>query len=813
VKILANIDNIKSSDTIIVANNRQVLALKRQLSLKSFLPKILTWNNFLIQLWEQNENYFDKNLIDSQISYHIFENIIKSSDIKFSKTIVNEVWTNYSWFKKQMIVASAITVQNQMQEYFLNWVEKYQNWKDRYNLIDVFDLPEIIKAKNDNYYSYGFKALTKQQQELFAKINIKKLKIEELKIKQEERKFEAKTFATFEDELKTCLNWAKDLREQNPEKSIAIIVPELEKNAWHFENGFNEIFAEHTTQTKEKSFNTSLGKPLTEFNIVRDLLLVLEVNLEILENKISTENLLKLFNSRYIFDKNFKTSNKILKLEKDFINKDKLLEIVEIDIVDAKSIKLDKKHNYNKWLEVFNTILNFWNFNAKNKMTSDEYQIWNKYKTSSLTFNKLAIFNKQISFKSAFYEFKTILEKVIFSPQSGKNQIQIMGMLEAEGLQFDNSWAFGVNSKTLPFSLNPLRFIPLDICQKFGVPRCDYGHIKVDSLSSIKYLSLNSNSPIISFSKLYLDENQIGSSLVFWDKDVEKLAEKIIQPVKKLKIIQDNNCKKLADTQINKAIKTLKDQNLCEFRGFANRLKIDDFNNETIGINSMEKGNILHKSLEKIYLEITNKTALENLQNQDEFIKNKITESMIEYKKDGFYNVVFKYTFNKIVKFLELEKTRDNWEIIAVEKIQKTKLSKLSFNTKIDRIDKNDSGAKIIFDYKSGKATASNWCKNIKEPQLPIYALNGEFDAISFVSFKDKVGYSGMAENEYILPKSRNKSKPCDKNTWQEQQELWREKLEAIADDFTNGKASVNPKKSSCDYCNLQSFCKIEKTI
>lgn len=793
--------DFKDSDVIIVANNRIALTLKHQLSeTNPILPHIYTWNEFLQFCWELSTNYQEKTLIDNDISYFIWTQIIKQSDIKFSNSLVDEVATHYSWFKKQNI--KNMFAENTMQEYFLIWVQKYQHWKDKYSLIDSYDLPYIIDFKNFNYYSYGFKALTKQQADIFKKINIT-----QLKIKQKTNEFDTKTFATFDDELQSCVHWAKELYDKNPKKSTAIIVPELQKYGFNFKQHFNTIFNQHLVQTKHKSFNVSLGKPLTSYNIISDLLLILELHLEAVDNKISVKNLLKICNSNYIPQFKKVVLNSLLKLEKEYISKDELTRIIAIDF-----IKFDKKYNYNKWLNNFNDILNLWQFNQHKKMTSDEYQVFEKYKTSSLIFNKLAIFNQKVDFKIAFWMLKVLLEKVVFSPQSGDNQIQIMGNLEAEGLEFDYSWIFGVNSTTIPPSLNKLRFIPHHLCKKYKVPRCDFEHIKIDSIASIDSFALTSKNPIVSYSKEIDNIIYIGSPLIHWNNTVLTFEFKNTKE-KELEIIQDNKAQNITHYQIKKGIKTLKDQGLCQFRGFANRLDIDEFDEEIIGLSSIDKGNILHKVLENIYSKITNKQELEAVENIEHFIKNHLTDAMSEYKCDEFYNVVFNDIFNKVNEFLELEKMRDNWQVLAVEKQQKIKLANLEFSTKIDRIDEV-SGEKIIFDYKSGEASRSKWCGNIVEPQLPIYALSGDYQALSFVNFKDKVGYSATSENKDILGSVKHKANLCKGiTTWQEQAEYWQQHLEQIATDFENGKAGVNPRKQSCLYCNLQSFCKIEQKL
>ena len=237
-----------------------------------------------------------------------------------------------------------------------------------------------------------------------------------------------------------------------------------------------------------------------------------------------------------------------------------------------------------------------------------------------------------------------------------------------------------------------------------------------------------------------------------------------------------------------------------------------------LGFNSLQKGSILHNILEKIYSEITSKEQLQQLKNQKEYIAKHLTSSMSKFTKNGFYDVVFNLFLQKINVFLDIEKTRDNWTIDAIEKTEVVKLGALEFATKIDRVDKISNGEKILFDYKSGKVSKSSWCNGIPDPQLPIYATsdieNNGYSAISFISFKDTITtYTAMAKNTDVLPISRKSHKLCKNLLWEEQLNFWKKHLENTANAFTSGQADINPQKYSCLYCKLQPLCKIEHKL
>ena len=59
-------------------------------------------------------------------------------------------------------------------------------------------------------------------------------------------------------------------------------------------------------------------------------------------------------------------------------------------------------------------------------------------------------------------------------------------------------------------------------------------------------------------------------------------------------LIEDFNAPKITEFEIKRGVKTLQDQMSCGFKGFLNRLDIQEFNEPHIGISRLEQGNLVH---------------------------------------------------------------------------------------------------------------------------------------------------------------------------------------------------------------------------
>ena len=174
--------------------------------------------------------------------------------------------------------------------------------------------------------------------------------------------------------------------------------------------------------------------------------------------------------------------------------------------------------------------------------------------------------------------------------------------------------------------------------------------------------------------------------------------------------------------------------------------------------------------------------------------------------------------------WLQLEKQRPPFKIVALEKALTVTLGPVTANFRIDRIDEllqeTTETKQLIIDYKTGKElNRSDWFSaRLNEPQLPIYCIANpeETLGIAFGSVHPSslkmmgVSKAPVNMNEIDLLSA---VKQADATLWSEQIRIWQQNLTHLADDFHSGKAHVDPKKNelTCRRCGLQSLCRIHE--
>jgi probable DNA repair protein len=448
----------------------------------------------------------------------------------------------------------------------------------------------------------------------------------------------------------------------------------------------------------------------------------------------------------------------------------------------------------------FDTHLQVWGLVTNRTLSSTEYQLFNKYQQASSEFNCLAQTRDKINATDAILDLKKWLSQVVFQAQSAKTPIQILGSLEAEGLYFDAAWVLGMTDNFLPMPLNSPRFIPSSIAQQHQIPHSSFALIAKDAQDTLNNLINLSDKVIFSYAKTHFENEQRPSPLLIFNTENSALKHTYQSIV--LNTLADAKAKPLKDKQVHGGVGILKNQMACAFSGYAHRLNTLSFDEPHIGLNRLEQGNIIHTTLQYFYQEITSQAELLVLDEVklDALIQEKIDNAIKYYAESGFKNNE-KIRISKIIhQFIETDKKREVFTVLSTEESVGVDIAGLKFTTRLDRLDEIKGGDKVIFDYKIGKPSVSNWKgEAIKEPQLPIYAVTNDTQGIAFIQLNaDKVSTKGIFRGE-------------ETSEWNAQIDHWQEILESASNNFQNGIATVLPNKTACDYCDFDALCRIAK--
>jgi hypothetical protein len=170
-------------------------------------------------------------------------------------------------------------------------------------------------------------------------------------------------------------------------------------------------------------------------------------------------------------------------------------------------------------------------------------------------------------------------------------------------------------------------------------------------------------------------------------------------------------------------------------------------------------------------------------------------------------------------RWLEVEKDRGAFVVVENEYDVVVRLAGLELNGTIDRIDELADGTLLLIDYKTGRSGKGDWLPQLRivDPQLPAYAVTMDVlpGGVTFARLRpDDLKYNGLSDRstdiDGIVELSRERRTYKAIASWDGLLAGWRSALTALADDFKQGVAVVDPRKPTvCGSCHLTSLCRI----
>ncbi len=428
--------------------------------------------------------------------------------------------------------------------------------------------------------------------------------------------------------------------------------------------------------------------------------------------------------------------------------------------------------------------------------------------------------------------------ETIFQPETIDVPIQILGVLEAVGMEFDHLWVMGLSDTEWPLRPRTNSFLPIELQRSAKIPRGSASESLELSRRFTSEWSHSSDEVIFSYPGHggERDDCTLTPSPLIVDfpkgeliLPIYKSHRDLIHQARQIQYGKDDKAPELdraaMESPVNGGILVIKDYAACPFRSFAlHRLGARGLKSPHTGLDSMERGKLVHRVLEQVWSQLKTKSELDAISDDDlkvilsdsakEAIECIQAERSTKLSK-SFTKIEHQRLVRLASEWLHEEKKRSDFRVVAIEDKRIIDLGGLSLTTRLDRVDRLNDERLIIIDYKTGKRESSvqTMCgERPDEPQLPLYLVASQPDATAVVFAQVKTGkmkFKALARDSDLLPSV--KADP----EWEQLIASWRTGLTRIAERFSEGDAKVSPKKypDTCRKCDLQSFCRIYERI
>lgn len=872
-----------NQNTTVLTGNQRLTSVLRGLSEQIFIsqqlsiwgsPSIMPWSSWLLTLWEDAlvagllPGY--EHLLSPWQEYIIWQEII-AADFSAKPTIntiqlVQNAWQLvWSWCIPQN---ASLFDYNQDSQLFWKWLQRFQTSCNERKFISavgivgklqrLFKLQKLIPPRH--LILTGFDELNPLQIQLLTALANLGCRIEWVEHQVKSSSVVRIACKDVHEEKVWMARWVRKKQEDNPGVRIGIVVPELHNQRDAIQHTLDEIlipeifYPENQNQTPP--YNFSLGKALSLFPPISIALSALNF----FGTTLRFETISQLLRSPLIVGWTQESGARAL-LDV------KLREIGEpvftIDTLIGLSTRfgcdttcpifLQRLRSTRKWLMVnqsnvkpgqwssrFDQLLRMMGWLEDYSLSQEMFQLISAWRELFAELASLDWVMGEITATDATNLLNQMAGQRIFQPQVDNQSIQILGPLEAQGIEFDFLWMAGLHDGVWPSHFDPNPFIPIPLQRKYQTPHSSEQRELVIATQQMQRILGSASEIVVSYAE-FDEENLLRPSPLikpFPAMDAHQLVlsdmplwRDVIYTQAQKEEVQQDTAPPVKMTQVKGGSRIFELQAACPFRAFAElRLSAYPLRKIQMGLNAMVRGNLVHRAMEKIWGVLQTQHQLITLPDAqlEELVRTQVAQTIDEIRADYPYTLTNRFRIIElsrislqIDKWLALEKTRTPFAVTSREQTTEIKVGKLTIKLKIDRIDTLDDGRQIIIDYKTGNVSPSEWFGDRPDkPQLPLYSLalaKQQLAGIAFAQLRvNQIAFSGITIEENLLPKVKSVEElpqAHEIGDWSAIITHWQMILENLAQQFIAGEATVSPKKYSetCQQCSLQVLCRINE--
>ncbi|MDW8131508.1 MAG: PD-(D/E)XK nuclease family protein [Bryobacterales bacterium] len=736
---------------------------------------------------------------------------------------------------------------------FLRWAERFEQISAREGWLEAARQPDRLASLLDRIplpapiVLAGFDELTPQQREFVEACRCSGAAVEQapppscttslrcrISLPDRAREFEA------------AARWARALVESGSARTVAIVVPDLESVRAEVERIFTRVLEPVRLlpgDSRPRAFNVAAPPPLLAQPLVRAALLILELD----RDRNPVDAVSRLLRSRYL---RCAESERAPRALLDIALRDRGLAEISIpelrraccrakpacpSLASALGIwlsrdeRLPQRQPPSGWARDFTRLLRALGWPGQRSLSSEEYQACEAWNAVLARFGSLDRAAGDLPRIHALALLRRLLARTPHEPRSEPAPIQILGVLETAGLQFDAVWICGLDDDSWPRPPEPDPFIPLELQRRLNLPHASPQRELDFARRTLDRLAASAPRVVASWPRRVEDQDRAPSPLIeAWPEasEAELLPGgfddyvHLIAASGSLEFRQESGAPPLPEDAWSRGgVRVFQYQALCPFRAFAElRLGATRLRFPQPGISPLDRGHAVHTALELVWRELqsherllgTSETDIEAL--LDRAIGQAIAK--LQMQRPDLMPRLLELERRRLEPLLRAwlgkEKSRETFHVVAIEHEREIELAGVRATVKVDRVDRLDDGREIILDYKTGACSRGLWMgERPEDPQLPLYAVTHPNDLAGLFFAQISTGEICLKGLRADRPDARGAPLLC-----RELLEQWRRVLERLATDFREGRAEVNPKRGeqTCRTCRLEALCRVHET-
>jgi ATP-dependent helicase/nuclease subunit B len=644
-----------------------------------------------------------------------------------------------------------------------------------------------------------------------------------------------------ESELRAAGAWARRILADDPGASIGIVCSGLESRAatagrlvregfvpgWQFEPG-----------GLSAAVDVSYGRPLSDYPAIGIALLLLRWTSEALSGRQVSVLLrspcwagsdsaararieLKL---REIPDREWPVARFLAWLDTDDDAPARLKEALSAIVAVRKD---DQRRSPADCIRSIDALLTETGWPGDEALTSDAFQLVNRWRELLNEVARAEIVQPEMAPAEAVRRLSSLAAETVWQPEGAAGVIQVLGVLEAAGLEFDHVWMTGMDSAQWPPAPRPSPFLSIALQRDRDMPdatpantlafarqvlarisgssrHCVYSWARVRDDAEMAPSTLLGNCRMVS-SDEYADPGWYAAQLA-GDGTAESVAGDNAPPVAPGERVRGGAY--TIQRQFNEPLAAL----------VSGRLGVSSISRFTNGLSPGARGSLLHGALYNLFSDKPTQDALAAWSGpeRERRIGSAVDTALTEFQHHADRILMRVLGLERerlrqiLASCLDWEAGRDNgFSICSVEEDLSYEAHGINIGLRVDRIDRLDDGQLVVIDYKTG--TPKSFVRqegDLRDVQPVLYAAaimasgGGDIGALLFQNIDSrKISYSGAG--------GAHRSKEAEQ--WPARLAGWLDDVDEVIRDLARGDARINVCHSSTDGRALAILSRLEE--
>jgi len=495
-----------------------------------------------------------------------------------------------------------------------------------------------------------------------------------------------------------------------------------------------------------------------------------------------------------------------------------------------------RRRGYSEWTGLLSEALRTAGFPGPRALDSFEYQAFVRWQELLGELAALDRVDGATDLDGVVRRIGRLAASTAFQPEGGDPPVRVLGLLEANGLEFDHLWIAGMTSEGWPLPARPHPLLPLELQRAARMPGALVEVETQRARAMLDRLACSAREVVASHALRDGDRTLAPAAMIEdWPAvPAAPRARRVLDAMtaSPLDVRPDATAPPLhADRAVGGGTAILTDQSACAFRAFArHRLAASEPELPCDGLAPSERGELVHRVLARFWESLPVRTrshvAAMPPDARASLLERAADEALarMRARRDGLGDRLLAIEKQRLVglvpRWLEFEiETRVEFEVRSTEERRALAIGPLSLRGQLDRVDVLPDGRTIVIDYKTGgPSSAKAWLgERPDEPQLPLYVVASEPDARAIAFARLRAGelrFVSLAEEPGMLPGDRPDEWRREHGAWPALVESWRTELTRLAGEFASGVATVSPKRAdSCRYCGVMPLCRLGERV